>query len=77
MKNEMFTIAYAGSISKIMNLDAFQTFKKALELLPENYHLKIYPISYINLKNLGLESKKISQEIISREELKQKFQLQI
>ena len=71
MKNEKFTIAYAGSISKIMNLDAFQTFKKALELLPENYHLKIYPISYTNLGNLGLESKKISQEVISREELKQ------
>ncbi len=72
-KESTFTIAYAGSISKIMNLDAFHTIKKALELLPENYCMKIYPISYLNLKKLGLGCKKISQEIISRKQLKQRL----
>jgi glycosyltransferase involved in cell wall biosynthesis len=73
LKKEKFTIAYAGSISRLMNLDNFQTIKKALELLPENFCLKIYPISYLKLEELGLDSKKISQEIVSRDELKQKL----
>ena len=73
LKKDKFTIAYAGSISQLMNLDAFQTMKKALKILPENFSLKIYPISKINLELIGLKDKKISQEIVSREELKLKL----
>ncbi len=72
-KSDKFTIAYAGSISELMNLDAFQTMKKALKILPENFCLRIYPISKINLELIGLKDKKIKQEIVSREELKIKL----
>ena len=69
----IITIAYAGSISASMNLDAFMTIKKALNLLSDSFRLIIYPITKIDLNALGLNDKKITQEIVNRDELKIKL----
>lgn len=45
-------VAFSGSISSIMNLDAFRMLRYAFDYLPDNYIFRWYPISEIDLSFL-------------------------
>ena len=72
-RNDTVTILYSGSISYIMNQDAFKMMSQALDILPDNYKLLWLPITPIDrsvLKKNGITSKKIVQKHVDRKQLK-------
>jgi glycosyltransferase involved in cell wall biosynthesis len=77
LSNAKVTILYSGSLSTLMNQDAFVMMSRALDLLPENYELLWLPISkdgMNNLGKLGIDSKKIRIEYVDRDQLKIEMQ---
>jgi glycosyltransferase involved in cell wall biosynthesis len=65
-------IAYSGSLSSHMNLDAFIEISRAFSLLPENYRLVWYPVNTIPtelLNSLGILTDKIDMVYIDRHSL--------
>lgn len=65
------TILYTGNISHVMNLDAMQTFVKAVDLLPAHYKVKMFTgFNAESAKPLGLFNPRIEYKWVSVEEAK-------
>ena len=69
-------IAYVGSLSRGMNLDALVTLSKAMSLLPPHYKLYWYPLNEIPLDSLaaeGFDTSRIVMRPLSTTELKREL----